>query len=262
MRLPNVFSISLSDPLGAAGIQGDIKTFMANACYGLTAMTAVRLPNTITPLSKKTIEEQCQSLVAEQAFSALSAIKIGTLPDEASIEFLAAFLDKLALDVPVVCDTECFLENIEERQRWFACFKQRLLPFVTVLVINVDEVTDWVESSRPGSEQEMINLISALRELNVPTIVFTGGHLQQTQSTDLLIERNQVQRLTIERSHVTDYKGAGNTLSAAITANLAYGLSHFDAVVKGKKFVTSALAHSSQLGITDKFVPLNHGFKS
>jgi hydroxymethylpyrimidine/phosphomethylpyrimidine kinase len=38
---PVVLTISGFDPLGGAGVVADLKTFAANGCYGVAAITAI-----------------------------------------------------------------------------------------------------------------------------------------------------------------------------------------------------------------------------
>ncbi len=257
MSFANVLSISVSDPFGAVGGQGDLKTFMALETYGMNVVTSIQMVSEVVPISASTIEKQLNLALSVES---IQAIKLGAVPDITAIECLASVLSQFK-SVPIVCDPECFLVSEPDRKSWFETFKRLLLPLVSVLVINVDEVTEWIESSRPTTEKEMISLICELRKLAVPTIVFTGGHLDEAQCTDLLIEPNRVQRLSTERSKTAQYTGAGSTLSAGITAYLAQGLNEFDAVVKAKKFVTTALVHSSDLDLSGKSYPLHHGFK-
>jgi hydroxymethylpyrimidine/phosphomethylpyrimidine kinase len=256
MSFPNILSISISDPFGAVGVQGDIKTFMALETYGVSVITSIQMASEVSLISAATIESQIKVALS---IGSIQAIKLGGLPDVATIECVAMVLSKLE-QTHIICDPECFLVGTVERERWFEAFKRLLLPLVSVLVINVDEVTEWIESSRPTTENEMISLISELRKLNVPTIVFTGGHLDETHCTDLLIEPNQVQKISTERSKTLKYTGAGSALSAGITAYLAKGFNEFDAVFKAKKFVTMALANSMELDLHEKSYPLNHGF--
>ncbi len=46
-RVKNVLSIAGSDPSGGAGIQADLKTFAANGVYGMAAVTALTVQNTM-----------------------------------------------------------------------------------------------------------------------------------------------------------------------------------------------------------------------
>ncbi|MCY0865134.1 MAG: bifunctional hydroxymethylpyrimidine kinase/phosphomethylpyrimidine kinase, partial [Sulfobacillus sp.] len=45
--VPRVLAIAGSDPSGGAGIQADLKTYAAFGVYGMTAITALTVQNTV-----------------------------------------------------------------------------------------------------------------------------------------------------------------------------------------------------------------------
>ena len=66
MTLPAVLSIAGSDPSGGAGIQADLKTFLACGVYGMSVITAVVAENTtgvqsVYPMPGAVVRAQLES---------------------------------------------------------------------------------------------------------------------------------------------------------------------------------------------------------
>ncbi|MEG0677944.1 MAG: bifunctional hydroxymethylpyrimidine kinase/phosphomethylpyrimidine kinase, partial [Comamonas sp.] len=80
-RYARVLSIAGSDSGGGAGIQADLKTCSALGCYGMTAITAITVQNTLgvtgihgIPLA--TVRDQIDAVVQDIG---VDAVKIGML---------------------------------------------------------------------------------------------------------------------------------------------------------------------------------------
>lgn len=89
-RYARVLTIAGSDSGGGAGIQADLKTFMALGCYGTSAVTALTAQNTIGVQGIHTVppeflKEQIQSVLEDIG---VDAVKIGMLPTPSSVECL------------------------------------------------------------------------------------------------------------------------------------------------------------------------------
>src|SRR6266404_527266 len=96
MRTPIAVTIAGSDSGGGAGIQADLKTFSALGVYGASVIAALTAQNT---KGVAAIHEVPPAFVAQQidaVFSdlAVGAVKIGMLGNAATIEAVAAGLDR------------------------------------------------------------------------------------------------------------------------------------------------------------------------
>src|SRR6266481_3017523 len=92
-------TIAGSDPSGGAGIQADLKTFAAFGVYGLSAITAVTVQNTIgvegvAPLSADVVTAQIEAVAGDMV---IHATKIGMLATAAIVEAVAAAIRELEL---------------------------------------------------------------------------------------------------------------------------------------------------------------------
>ena len=78
-NVKNVLSIAGSDPSGGAGIQADLKTFAANGVYGMAAITALTVQNTVGVQGIHLVPAKFVSSQIEAIFSdiAVSSVKVG-----------------------------------------------------------------------------------------------------------------------------------------------------------------------------------------
>ena len=88
---PRVLSIAGSDSGGGAGIQADLKTLSALGVFGMTAITAVTIQNTLGVIGYEALPPQ---VVAEQIRAVVTdigvdAAKTGMLASAAIVEAVA-----------------------------------------------------------------------------------------------------------------------------------------------------------------------------
>ena len=78
-------------------------------------------------------------------------------------------------------------------------------------------------------------------EFGVP-VLLKGGHLEENECADLLLENGQEHWFTSPRIEAETSHGTGCTFAAAITARLALGKALPEAVCAAKEFLGQALA--------------------
>ena len=78
------------------------------------------------------------------------------------------------------------------------------------------------------------------------------------ESVDLMIEPTALTRLAADRIATRNTHGTGCTLSSAIAAGLAKGLSLAEAVRAAKSYVTDALAAAERIKIGTGHGPVHH----
>src|SRR5947209_17703309 len=103
-RLPRVLSIAGSDSGGGAGIQADLKAFAACGVHGMTAITAITAQNTVGVTAVHTIPPDIiiAQVRAVASDIGVDAVKIGMLGTVETIEAVAAALDELPPETPIV----------------------------------------------------------------------------------------------------------------------------------------------------------------
>src|SRR5215471_6102591 len=103
---PVVMTVSGFDPLGGAGVIADLKTFGANGCYGVAAISAIDVQerssglNEVHPVDVQILEACMRSILAE---SKVKAIKIGMLGTCANAQAVLQVLEANR-SLPVVID--------------------------------------------------------------------------------------------------------------------------------------------------------------
>jgi hydroxymethylpyrimidine/phosphomethylpyrimidine kinase len=258
VRTPIALSIAGSDPSGGAGLQADLKTFHRLGVYGEAVVTLITVQNT---QGVTRVEVMAPDLVLEQIHAVVSdipphAAKIGALGNRAVVEAVAAAAQ--AFPFPLVIDPVMISKHgaplIEEdaRRALAAC----LIPRAFLLTPNLEEAT--ILAGFPVIDlASMRKAAEKLAALGARNVLIKGGHLDADDAVDVLFEPEHGfhefsgPRIATQHTH-----GTGCTYSAAITAELAKGLTLHAAIGKAKEFITEAIRTAPGLGAGTG--PLNH----
>jgi len=254
-------TIAGSDSGGGAGIQADLKTFSALGVYGATVIAALTAQNTKGVTGIHDVPAAFVTAQIDAVFSdlAVDAVKIGMLSHPDTIAAVADGLDrykqnKIVLDPVMVAASGDRLLKAEAVE----VLRNVLIPKAMVITPNLPEAAALLESPMAETESEMQAQGEALLNLGAKAVLMKGGHGSGAESVDLLIERNSVARLAAERVATQNTHGTGCTLSSAIAAGLAKGLSLADAVREAKAYVTAAIIASDRLKIGHGHGPVHH----
>ena len=257
LRVPRVLSIAGSDSGGGAGIQADLKAFAACGVHGTTAITAVTAQNTIgvTAVHHIPPEVVIAQVRAVQDDIGIDAVKIGMLGDVATIEAVAAALECLPGDVPVVLDpvmvSESGAQLLEPSAR--RRLVELLLPAVTVVTPNVPEARTLVKvgsaptgiSYLPGGtgEDPAATLAREIHQLGPSVVVVTGGH--RAQAVDVFFDGERLEEIGGNR-HNGSAHGSGCTHSSVLAARLAWGDDPLEAARVAKALASRAVRDGLQ----------------
>ena len=254
-------TIAGSDSCGGAGIQADLKSFQANGVYGMSAITAVTVQNTmgvfgIQDMSPEIIEGQLNAIFEDIR---VDAVKIGMVSKIESIKAISRALrkvrnlPKIVLD-PVMISTSGY--NLLSKDAKDTLIKE-LFPLAELITPNLPEAEEILDC-KIETVEEMKDAAKKLMELGTKAVLVKGGHLKD-DATDLLYDGKEFVLLPQEKIGTVNTHGTGCTLSSAIAANLAKGMDMKDAVIEGKKYITNAIKHGFKLG---KGVgPTNHFYE-
>lgn len=249
--VPRALTIAGSDSGGGAGIQADLKTFLAHRVHGTSALTAVTAQNS---LGVHAVHELPARLVAEQISAVLTdigtdAVKIGMLLSVTIIETVADSLRRLQ-PAPVVLDPVAISKHGDPllRGEAVAALRELLLPLADLITPNLGEA-ELLTGISVRSRADQLTAARALHQMGPRWVLVKGGHLPEDEAAvDLLFDGHTAVELVDTRLPSRHTHGTGCTLSAAVAASLARGADMATAVRHGKAYVTAGIAHAYPLG--------------
>jgi hydroxymethylpyrimidine/phosphomethylpyrimidine kinase len=258
---PIALTIAGSDSGGGAGIQADLKTFSALGVYGASVIAALTAQNTrgvsgIFAVAPEFIAAQMDAVYSDLA---VNATKIGMLSRAEAIETVAAGLDRhkaknIVLDpVMVAASGDLLLEPSA-----IETLKRKLIPRALVVTPNLPEAAALLGVPVASDETAMEKQGKAILALGTKAVLVKGGHAEGPEALDLLIDKDSVRKFKAPRVKTENTHGTGCTLSSAIAAGLAKGLSLVEAIAMAKKYVTEAIEASDQLSIGTGHGPVHH----
>jgi hydroxymethylpyrimidine/phosphomethylpyrimidine kinase len=258
---PIAVTIAGSDSSGGAGIQADLKTFAALGVYGASVIAALTAQNTrgvtgIHDVPPEFIEAQIDAVFSDLK---VGAVKIGMLSNAATIAAVAAGLERhkasnIVLDPVMVATSGDRLLKPDAVE----ALRRLLIPKALVLTPNLPEAAALLDTEIAEDETVMRHQAHRLLKLGARAVLIKGGHDTGPESIDLLVEPQTTTRLSAERIATRNTHGTGCTLSSAIAAGLANGLSLTDAVRGAKSYITAAIAAADKLSIGSGHGPVHH----
>ena len=258
---PIAVTLAGSDSGGGAGIQADLKTFSALGVYGASVITALTAQNTKGVTAIHDVPAEFVAAQMDAVFSDLdvSAVKIGMVSQRGVIETVAAGLarwrqSQVVLDPVMIATSGDKLLAPDAVE----VLKRVLMPRALVITPNLPEAAALLDAPIADSETAMRAHGERLLALGARAVLIKGGHGGGVESVDLLIEPTAFTRLAADRIATANTHGTGCTLSSAIAAGLAKGLSLAEAVRAAKTYVTDALAAANRIKIGSGHGPVHH----
>ncbi len=256
-NMKNVLSIAGSDCSAGAGIQADLKTFVANGVYGMTIITSLTAQN---PQKVKMLEDVSIEMLEKQTEAIfdvmeVSAVKIGMLNSKENGEVIYEKLLKykaknIVLDPVMIATSGNSL--IKDETKDFLVNK--LFKIVDIITPNLDETKEIVKIILNNENIENIDSIEKMKNYGKVIADFTkkwvlikGGHLSNS-AVDILMNKDEIYILEGEKISSNNTHGTGCSLSSAIASNLAKSYSMLDSVKKAKNFVLSSIKNSVDFG--------------
>ena len=256
-NMKNVLSIAGSDCSAGAGIQADLKTFVANGVYGMTVITSLTAQNPqkvkmLEDVSIKMLEKQIEAIFDVME---VSAVKIGMLNSKENGEVIYEKLLKykvknIVLDPVMIATSGNSL--IKDETKDFLVNK--LFKIVDIITPNLDETKEIVKIILNNENIENIDSIEKMKNYGKVIADFTkkwvlikGGHLSNS-AVDILMNKDEIYILEGEKISSNNTHGTGCSLSSAIASNLAKGYSMLDSVKKAKNFVLYSIKNSVDFG--------------
>lgn len=256
-------TIAGSDSSGGAGIQADLKSFSALGVYGASVITAITAQNTlgveaIEPVSSTMIAAQIDAVFADLD---ISAIKIGMVGGADAIATVAARLRRHLAERPrpVVLDPVMIAKSgdVLLPPEAIAALRSELLPLATLLTPNLPEAGDLLGREFARSNDEIRHQGRALLALGPRNVLMKGGHAHGETCTDLLLGDDEA-AFPASRIHTKNTHGTGCSLSSAITAGLAGGMTVLQATRRAHGWLHDAILAADRLQIGSGHGPVHH----
>lgn len=255
--MKNVLSIAGSDCSAGAGIQADLKTFVANEVYGMTVITSLTAqnPQKVKMLEDVSIEMLKNQIEAIFNIMEVSAVKIGMLNSKENGEVVYSNLLKykaknIVLDPVMIATSGKSL--IKDETKDFLVNK--LFKIADIITPNLDETKEIIKIILKNENIENIDSIEKMKTYGKIIANFTkkwvlvkGGHLSNS-AVDILINKDEIYILEGEKISSNNTHGTGCSLSSAIASNLAKGYSMLESVKKAKNFVLYSIKNSIDFG--------------
>ena len=256
--MKTALTIAGSDSSGGAGIQADLKTFLANGVYGMSAITALTAQNTcgVRSVMNATAEFLGDQLdaVFEDIFP--DAVKIGMVSSAKLIEIIAERLKfygarNIVVDPVMIATSGAKLIDEDAVKT----LKEKLFPLAKIITPNLPEL-EKISEQKISTPRDMELAAQKIFGKYDCAVLAKGGHGFQ-DANDYLFD-GAGQWFNGKRIDTANTHGTGCTLSSAIAANLAKGHDLKKSVGLAKSYLTGALSTDLNLGAGNG--PLNHGW--
>jgi hydroxymethylpyrimidine/phosphomethylpyrimidine kinase len=221
-----VMTFNANDPSGAGGLAADISAITSAGAHALAVVTGAYVRDTAEIFDHISFDEEA---VTEQARTALedmpvSAIKVGFVGNPENISAIAEIASDYA-DVPLIA----YMPNLswwneEAIDNYLDAFRELLLPQTTVLVGNHSSLWRWLLPDWAGDKSPTArDIAKAAAEFGVPYTLVTGIPLPDQFIDNVLATPQAVLYSEKFERFEAVFAGAGDTLTAAVTALLANG---------------------------------------
>ena len=254
-----VLTIAGSEATGGAGAQADLKTFQELGVFGIANLTCIVSfnPNDdwnhrFVPVDKQVIADQLEATTAAYGPApdgqttpgrpVLDTVKIGMLGSPAAISTVADVLDSsqfsnVVLDPVLICKGQEPGHALDTDQ----ALKAQILPLASFVTPNHFEA-----ESLSGLEITDVESLKAaairIHELSGAAVLAKGGvRLEGPDAIDVFYDGEILEVLSAPKVGEVAVSGAGCSLAAAVTAELAKGASPLDAARTAKDFVTAGI---------------------
>ncbi|OYT40485.1 MAG: bifunctional hydroxymethylpyrimidine kinase/phosphomethylpyrimidine kinase [Desulfurococcales archaeon ex4484_58] len=249
-HIPVAITIAGSDSGGGAGIEADLKTFMALGVHGTVAITSVTAQNTyevtaIHDIPADVVYKQIEAIAIDMG---IDAGKTGMLSNKNIIEAVAKAVEDY--DFPLVIDPVMIAKSGAKllREDAIETLIKKLLPKAKVVTPNAPEASRLTGIKVVDLETARKAAKYLVEEIGVEAAIVKGGHLTGDKSIDILYWNKKFYELEAPRIKDGCTHGTGCAFSAAIAAGLAKGYNVVEAVKKAKDFITLAIDYGLKIG--------------
>lgn len=258
---PAVMTFAATDPSSGAGLQADILTFASIGCYPLSVVTALTVQDTlgvdnIMVVDADWINEQARAILEDMQVAAFKLGMLGSVENIAVIaEIMADYPDTPLLIDPVLSSGRGDELANEEMQ---AAMIDLLFPQATLITPNSLEARRLTFSD-DADDKELENSsldesAERLLDMGCEYVMITGTHERSAEVVNTLYgEKGLIKAYSWERLP-GNYHGSGCTLTSAIAACIAHGLTMEEAVAEAQEYTWQTLKAGFRPGM-GQYIP-------
>lgn len=248
---PVALTIAGSEATGGAGAQVDLKTFQQHGVFGCVALTCIvsfdpknDWNHRFVPVEPGVIADQLEVITTTYSPEQLDVAKIGMLGTPATIETVAGALRErrfaqVVLDPVLICKGQEPGAALDTDN----ALKEHVLPLATFITPNHFEALSLSGMETIETVEQLTEAARLIHERSGAAVLAKGGvHLPGDDAVDVYVDAERTEVLSAPKiGGGAQVAGAGCTLAAAVTAQLALGATPFDAARSAKDFVTRGI---------------------
>ena len=244
----HAMTIAGSEATGGAGAQADLKTFQELGVFGSIALTCIvsfdpknEWGHRFVPVESTVIADQIEAICGDYP-QRLRTTKLGMMGSVETIQTVATALDQhtwehIVLDPVLICKGQ----EPGAAQDTDEALKKMLLPKATFVTPNHFEA-EQLSGITITDEASLIEASKIIHDLAGTAVLAKGGvRLSGPEAIDVFYDGGEVTVLRAEKVGEHAVSGAGCTLAAAVTAELAKGATNLEAATRAKEFVTAGI---------------------
>jgi len=254
---PKVMTFSATDPTGGAGLQADVLTISSLRCHPVSIATGFTVQDTngvkkLIPINSELVNDQARLILAD---TKVEIFKLGLLSSKENIVTIAEIISDYP-DIPLVIDPVLAsgrgdeFSDIEARH----LMMELLFPKSLLITPNSIEARRFSTNKEEISDVSIQVCVDRFKEMGCENILITGTH----ENTENVINTLYSASNLIIPYHWDrlpgNYHGSGCTLTAAICAYYALGLSIGEAIEEAQNFTWQTLRSGFKIG-TGQLIP-------
>ncbi|WP_375154236.1 hydroxymethylpyrimidine/phosphomethylpyrimidine kinase [Paenarthrobacter sp. CM16] len=254
-------TIAGSEATGGAGAQADLKTFQELGVFGIANLTCIVSFNPkdnwnhrFVPVDQQVIADQLEATTAAYgaasgAPSVLDTVKIGMLGSPATISTVEKALAEgsfkhVVLDPVLICKGQEPGHALDTDQ----ALKAQILPLATFVTPNHFEA-ESLSGLTITDEESLKAAAIRIHEISGAAVLAKGGvRLGGPDAVDVYYDGGTLEVLRAPKVGEVAVSGAGCSLAAAVTAELAKGATPLEAARTAKAFVTAGIKNRVSSG--------------
>lgn len=261
---PVVLTFAATDPSSGAGLQADILALASIGCHPISVVTGVTVQDTVgvesvMALDADWVNDQARTILEDVQIAAFKLGLIGSVENIAVIAEIVADYPDVPLIIDPILTSGRGDELANEEMQSAMC--ELLFPQATLITPNSLEARR-LAFYEEGDEIQHTSLDeSAIRllEMGAEYVLITGTHERTNDVVNSLFGSNSNGASGLIKAYhwerlAGSYHGSGCTLTSAIAACLAHGLSMEEAIQEAQEYTWQTLKNGFRPGM-GQYIP-------